>query len=137
MPKKKAKDEGDPDWVMEDIQNAKYQKPEKVKRIGYILELNGDQTADVQLYDPVEDGRHIITMNLSKKIKVDDLERGVVYELVFEQRKAPLSKKTLEYVKSKWSLEMDALYEFELKTVKQVDEDRGNSDDSDSEPDEE
>ncbi|MEK0351052.1 MAG: hypothetical protein QQN60_07490 [Nitrosopumilus sp.] len=43
------------------------------------------------MYDLVEDGRHVVTMNLPKKIK--DLEKGTVCEFIFVQHKAPLSKK--------------------------------------------
>jgi len=39
-------------------------------RTGYILEIyDKDAKIDAQLYEPVEDGRHIVTMNLSKDIK--------------------------------------------------------------------
>ncbi|MDX1442072.1 MAG: hypothetical protein R3237_06410, partial [Nitrosopumilaceae archaeon] len=82
-----------PEWVSEEIQNAKFKKPEELKRTGYILEIyESDSKVDAQLYDPVEDGRHIVTLDLPKKIKPADLERGVVYEFVFDQHKAPLSK---------------------------------------------
>ena len=122
MPKERDGDkEGDPDWVLSDIRSSVYQEPETVRRVGYILELDDPEKIDVQLYDPVEDGRHIITMSPSKDINVGELERGVVYEMVFDQRKAPLSRRVLEYMKSRWSLEMDALYEFELKSVMPVD----------------
>jgi len=39
------------------------------------------------------DGRHVVKMNLPKKIKSADLEKGVVYEFTFDSLKAPLSKK--------------------------------------------
>jgi len=72
-----------PDWVSDEIQNAKFEKPEELKKTGYILELyDVDNKMDVQLYDPVEDGRHIVTMDLPKKIK--DLEKGAVCEFIFE-----------------------------------------------------
>ena len=34
----KKKDEI-PDWVSDEIQNAKFKKPEELKRTGYILEI--------------------------------------------------------------------------------------------------
>ena len=83
-----------PDWVTDEIQNAKFQKPTEMKKTGYILELyDADNKIDTQLYDPVEDGRHIVTMDLPKKIKIGDLEKGVVYEFTFDQHKAPLSNR--------------------------------------------
>lgn len=117
----KKKDEI-PDWVSDEIQNAKFKKPKELKRTGYILELyDADNKIDAQLYDPVEDGRHIVTMDLPKKIKIGDLEKGVVYEFTFDQHKAPLSKKVSEFLEKEKEIKMDAIYQFELKSVELLD----------------
>jgi len=111
-----------PDWVTDEIQNAKFQKPTEMKKTGYILELyDADNKIDAQLYDPVEDGRHIVTMDLPKKIKIGDLEKGVVYEFTFDQHKAPLSKKVSEYLEKEKEIEMNAIYQFELKSLEMLD----------------
>ena len=112
------KKEDIPDWVSNEIQNAKFTKPEKIKGSGYILEIyDADNKIDAQLYDPVEDGRHIVTMDLPKKIKLPDLEKGVVYEFTFDQHKAPLSKKVTEFLQKEKEIEMAAIYQFELKSL--------------------
>ena len=80
-----------------------------------------DNKIDAQLYDPVEDGRHIVTMDLPKKIKISELEKGVVYEFVFDQHKAPLSKKVTEFLQKEKEIEMAAIYQFELKSLEQLD----------------
>ncbi len=117
----KKKDEI-PEWVSDEIQNAKFKKPEELKRTGYILEIyEPDNKLDAQLYDPVEDGRHIVTMDLPKKIKPSDLERGVVYEFTFNQHKAPLSKKVTEYLQKEKEIEMAAIYQFDLKSLELLD----------------
>ena len=117
----KKKDEI-PEWVSDEIQNAKFKKPEELKRTGYILEIyEPDNKIDAQLYDPVEDGRHIVTMDLPKKIKPSDLERGVVYEFTFNQHKAPLSKKVTEYLQKEKEIEMAAIYQFDLKSLELLD----------------
>ncbi|MGD8431226.1 MAG: hypothetical protein PVG23_01485 [Nitrosopumilaceae archaeon] len=117
----KKKDEI-PDWVSDEIQNAKFKKPEELTRTGYILEIyDADNKIDTQLYDPVEDGRHIVTMDLPKKIKASDLERGVVYEFTFDQHKAPLSKKVTEFLQKEKEIEMAAIYQFELKSLELLD----------------
>lgn len=111
-----------PDWVSDEIQNAKFQKPKEMKKSGYILELyNDDNKIDVQLYDSVEDGRHIVTMDLTEPVKIGELERGVVYEFTFDQHKAPLSKKTSEFLAKEKEIEMDAIYQFELKSLELLD----------------
>ena len=127
----KKKDEI-PDWVTDEIQNAKFKKPEEMKRSGYILEIyDADNKMDAQLYDPVEDGRHIVTLDLPKKIKTSDLEKGVVYEFTFDQHKAPLSKKVTEYLQKEKEIEMAAIYQFDLKSLELLDV--GSSESSDTE----
>ncbi len=111
-----------PDWVSDEIQNAKFQKPKEIKKSGYILEFyNADNKVDVQLYDAIEDGRHIVTMDLPKKIKIDDLVKGEVYEFVFDQHKAPISKKVSEFLDKEKEIEMTAIYQFELKSLELLD----------------
>jgi len=118
----KKKEEEIPDWVTDEIQNAKFQKPEEMKKTGYILEFYyEDNKIDTQLYDPVEDGRHIVTMDVAKKIKLDDLVKGEVYEFVFDQHKAPLSKKVSEFLEKEKEIDMNAIYQFELKSLELLD----------------
>ncbi len=111
-----------PDWVSDEIQNAKFEKPEEMKKSGYILEFyDADNKVDVQLYDAIEDGRHIVTMDLPKKTKIKDLEKGTVYEFSFDQHKAPISKKVSEYLEKEKEIEMNAIYQFELKSLELLD----------------
>ena len=114
----KKKEDEIPEWVSDEIQNAKFKKPEEIKSSGYILEFYyDDNKVDVQLYDAVEDGRHIVTMDVIKGIKIDDLLKGEVYEFVFDQHKAPLSKKVSEFLEKEKEIEMKAIYQFELKSL--------------------
>ena len=130
----KKKEEEIPEWVTDEIQNAKFKKPEELKKSGYILEFYyEDNKIDVQLYDAVDDGRHIITMDVPKKIKMDDLLKGEVYEFVFDQHKAPLSKKVSEYLEKEKEIEMKAIYQFELKSLELLDVGSNESADDDAE----
>jgi mRNA-degrading endonuclease HigB of HigAB toxin-antitoxin module len=118
----KKKEDEIPEWVTDEIQNAKFKKPEEIKKSGYILEFYyEDNKVDVQLYDAVEDGRHIVTMDIAKDIKIDDLLKGEVYEFVFDQHKAPLSKKVSEYLEKEKEIEMKAIYQFDLKSLELLD----------------
>jgi len=122
----KKKDEI-PDWVTDEIQNAKFEKPKKLKISGYVLEMyQEDNKIDTQLYEPVEDGRQIVTMDLPEKIKISELEKGLVYEFTFEQYKAPLSKKVSEFLDKEKEIEMNAIYDFKLKSIKLIDEEGSN-----------
>ena len=112
-----------PEWVTDEIKNAKFGKPEQLTRNGYVLEVyDKDNKIDAQFYDSVEDGRTIVTLDLSKKIKMNELEKGVVYEFKFDSLKAPLDKKVIEYLKTEKDLEMDAIYQFELTEITIVDD---------------
>ena len=116
------KKEDIPKWVTDEIQNAKFGKPKSETKTGYILEVyDKDGKADAQLYEPVEDGRHIITLDLPKNIKPSDLERGVVYEFTLESLKASLSKKVVDFLKKEKEIEMEAIYQFNLKKLEQLD----------------
>ena len=111
-----------PEWAMEEIKNAKFQKPELLTRTGYILEIyEDDNRVDTQLYEEVEDGRHIVTMELPKNIKPSQCEKGVVYEFTFNLFKAPLSKKLVDFLKKEKEIEMDAIYQFEMQKMELLD----------------
>lgn len=117
----KKKDEL-PDWVLDDIKNAKFAKPEPLTRMGYILEIyEADKKIDAQLYEAVEDGRHIITLDLPKNIKASECQTGVVYEFGINMLKAPLAKKTVEFLKKEKEIEMSAIYQFELQKLTLMD----------------
>ena len=111
-----------PKWVADEIKNAKFGKPKKLIKTGYILEIyDADNKIDAQLYEPVDDGRHIVTLDLPNNIKLGDLQKGVVYEFVFNSLKAPLDKKVVEYLKTEKGFDMDAIYQFELQKIELVD----------------
>jgi len=118
------KKEDIPEWVTDEIQNAKFGKPKEETKTGYILEVyEKDGKADAQLYEAVEDGRHIVTLDLPKNIKSADLERGVVYEFILDSLKAPLSKKVVDFLKKEKEIEMEAIYQFNLKKLELLDVD--------------
>ena len=117
----KKKDEL-PDWVLDDIKNAKFAKPEPLTRMGYILEIyESDKKIDAQLYEAVEDGRHIVTLDLPKNVKPSECQTGVVYEFGISMLRAPLAKKTIEFLKKEKEIEMSAIYQFELQKLTLMD----------------
>ena len=113
-----------PKWAQDEIKNARFGKPQSQTRTGYILEIyDKDMKMDVQLYEEVEDGRRIITLDLPKKVKLSDLTTGVVYEFTFNSLKAPLSKKLVDLLKKEMEIDMDAIYQFELTDLESMDVD--------------
>ena len=102
-----------------------------MKQSGYILEFYyDDNKLDVQLYDGVEDGRHIVTMDVPKTIKMNDLLKGEVYEFIFDQHKAPLSKKVAEFLDKE--IDMKAIYQFDLKSLELTEVGSSETTDSDT-----
>ena len=111
-----------PEWVTDEIQSARFGKPQSIARTGYILDIyEQDNKIDAQLYEPVEDGRYIITLDLPKKFKPSDLQKGVVYEFSFDVFKAPLDQKVIEFLKKEKEIDMEAIYQFELKDLELLD----------------
>ena len=73
-------------------------------------------------------------MDVAKDIKMDDLLKGEVYEFVFNQHKAPLSKKVSEFLEKEKEIDMKAIYQFDLKSLELLDVgSSGESTDDDSE----
>ncbi len=113
-----------PDWVVGDIQNAKFKSTTSLDGTGYILEIyEKDSKADIELFAPVEDGRHIVTVDIGDDIKMNTLEKGTVYHFIFEQHKAPLSRKTVKYLQSEQNVDMKAIYRFVLNSLEIVNTD--------------
>ncbi len=70
---------------------------------------------------------------ICQKKKNKDLEKGTVYEFIFDQHKAPLSKKVSEYLEKEKEIDMNAIYQFELKSLELLDVGSSDSVDDDAE----
>lgn|SRR5574341_2276605 len=126
MPKAKeseAQEEGLPKWAEEEIKSAQFGEPEVTTRTGYILEIcEKDSRLDIQVYEAMPDGRVIIEgINLPKSTKLNDLLKGFVYEFKISVYTAPLSNKVVELLKTKFGLDMKAIYNFEMKELTPMD----------------
>ncbi|HEX9677968.1 hypothetical protein [Nitrososphaera sp.] len=126
MPKAKeseAQEEGLPKWAEEEIKSAQFGEPGVTTRTGYILEIyEKDSRLDIQVYESMPDGRVIIEgINLPKSTKLNDLLKGFVYEFKISVYTAPLSNKVVELLKTKFGLDMKAIYNFEIKELTLMD----------------
>ena len=111
-----------PEDVNKELESPKFGKPTKITASGYVLDINDkDNKVDIQTYEPVSGATILEGLSLSKKIKLNELEKGVICEFKLDELKAPLSKKTIEYLKGQ-GIMMDAIIQFELKEVKIIDE---------------
>ena len=116
------KQSGIPEDINKELESPKFGKATEVTASGYILNINEkDGKVDIQTYEPISGTTILEGLSVSKKIKLNDLEKGVVYEFKLDELKAPLSKKTIEYLKEQ-GITMDAIIQFELKEIKIIDE---------------
>ena len=111
-----------PEDVNKELESPKFGKPTEITASGYILDINDkDNKVDIQTYEPVSGTTILEGLSISKKIQLNDLEKGTVYQFKLDELKAPLSKKTIEYLKEQ-GIMMDVIIQFELKEVKTIDE---------------
>ena len=111
-----------PEDVNKELESPKFGKPTELTASGYVLDINEkDVKVDIQTYEPVSGTTILEGLSISKKIKLNDLEKGVICEFKLDELKAPLSKKTVEYLKEQ-GIMMTAIIKLELKEVKIIDE---------------
>ncbi|WP_415282402.1 hypothetical protein [Candidatus Nitrososphaera sp. FF02] len=116
-------EEGLPKWAEDEIKQSQFGKPEVTTRTGYILEIyEKDSRLDIQVYEPMPDGRVIVEgIALPKATKLNDLMKGFVYEFKISVYTATLSDKVVELLKTKFNLDMKAIYNFEIKELTMMD----------------
>ena len=111
-----------PEDINKELESPKFEKPTELTASGYVLDVNEkDNKVDIQTYEPVSGSTILEGLAISKKIKLDGLEKGVVCEFKLDELKAPLSKNTIEYLKEQ-GIMMNAIIKLELKEIKIIDE---------------
>ena len=111
-----------PEDVNKELESPKFGNPTEIIASGYVLDINEkDGKVDIQTYEPISGATILEGLSISKKIKLNDLEKGMVCEFKLDELKAPLSKKTIEYLKEQ-EIVMDTIIRLELKEVKITDE---------------
>jgi len=68
------------------------------------------------------DGRTIVEgLDVPKTMKISEFMKGFVYEFKVNVFKGPLSAKLVDLLKTKFNLDMKAIYRFELKELQLMD----------------
>jgi hypothetical protein len=113
---KAPEEEPFPDWAEEEIKSVKLGEPELVTRSGYFLDIyENDYKVDIQVYEALPDGRTIVEgLDVPKSMKIIDFLKGTVYEFKINVSKGSLSPQLTELLKSKYNLDMDSIYRFEI-----------------------
>ena len=110
-----------PKWAEDEINSitsSSFKQMDIWEGTGYFLDIDEKKLkADVQFYEKLPVGKHIVTVTLPRTINVNDLLKGFVYEYKVKVLKAPLSKKLTECLKENLNIDMDGIYQFELESL--------------------
>lgn len=120
--KSKSEENGLPEWAENEIKFANFKEYNNINRTGYFLDINEEKKkADIQVYEPLPDGRTIIEeIEVSDKINIKDLLKGFVYEYNIKISKALLSEQVIELLKTKYQLDMQEIYKFDLEEAQMM-----------------
>jgi hypothetical protein len=112
-----------PEWAEAEIKSVNFGEPETVLRSGYFLDINENAyKVDIQIYEALPDGRTIVEgLDVPESMKITDFLKGFVYEFKIRVFKGNLSQKLTEVLKSKYDLDMDAIYRFDLAELQVMD----------------
>jgi hypothetical protein len=118
-----SEDEALPQWAEDEIKSVQFGQPEILARTGYILDIyENDFKIDIQLYEALPDGRTIIEgLNVPRSSKIVDFMKGVVYEFKIKMFRGSLSSKLVELLRTKFAIEMDTIYRFDLEEIQMMD----------------
>jgi hypothetical protein len=118
-----SQEEGLPKWAEDEIRSAQFGQPEVITRTGYFLDIyESDYKVDIQVYEQMPDGRTIVEgLDVPKSMKMSDFMKGFVYEYKIKVFMSSLSPKVVEILKTKFDLDMKAIYRFELQELQLMD----------------
>jgi hypothetical protein len=120
---KASEKEGIPDWIETEIRSIQFTDSETLNRTGYILEIyQKDHKLDIQLYEALPDGRTIVEgIDVPSSQDIYKFMKGLVYEFKIKMSRGKLSEKAIEFLKTQFMVEMDAIYQFELIELQLMD----------------
>lgn len=114
-----------PKWAEDEINSitaSLFKHVESYEGTGYFLELDEEnRKADIQFYEKLPVGKHIVTVSIPKSIKMGDLMKGFVYGYKVKILKAPLSDKLVKFLKENLNMDMDGIYQFDLESLQLLD----------------
>ena len=112
-----------PKWAEDEIKSVKFEDPQTVSRTGYILDIyEKDYKVDIQVYEPLPDGRTIVEgLDVPTAMKISEFMKGFVYEFKINMYKGKLSSKLADLLKSKYAIDMDSIYRFEMENLQILD----------------
>ncbi len=120
--KSKSEENGLPEWAENEIKFANFKEYDMINRTGYFLDINEEKKkADIQLYETLPDGRTIIEeIEVSDNSNIKDFMKGFVYDYNIKISKAGLSEQLVELLKTKYQLDINEIYKFDLENAQMM-----------------
>jgi hypothetical protein len=112
-----------PKWAEDEIKSVTFDDSQTVSRTGYILDIyEKDFKVDIQVYEPLPDGRTIVEgLDVPTTMRISEFMKGFVYEFKIKMYQGKLSSKLAELLKSKYAIDMDSIYRFEMENLQMLD----------------
>lgn len=112
-----------PKWAEDEIKSVNFDDSQTVSRTGYILDIyERDFKVDIQVYEPLPDGRTIVEgLDVPTTMRISEFMKGFVYEFKIKMYKGKLSSRLAELLKSKYAIDMDSIYRFEMENLQMLD----------------
>ncbi|MEM2760065.1 MAG: hypothetical protein QXU32_07310 [Nitrososphaerales archaeon] len=118
-----------PKWAEDEINSindSSFKLVDTWEGTGYFLDIDEKgRKADIQFYEKLPVGKHIVSANIPDNIKIDDLLKGFIYSYKLRILKAPLSSKLINYLKENLNMDMDGIYQYEIESLEMLDVDAG------------
>ncbi len=90
---------------------------------GYFLDIDErNRKADIQFYEKLPIGKHIITIDIPSSIDISKFMKGFVYLYKVDVLKAEISDKLQKYLKDTFNVDMDGVYRFALASLELLDD---------------
>ncbi len=110
-----------PKWAEDEINAINEESFRIIDRwegTGYFLDIDEkNRKADIQFYEKLPIGKHIITVEVPANIDISKFMKGFVYMYKVNVLKADFSEKLTKYLKENLNVSMDGVYRFVLDSL--------------------
>lgn len=115
-----------PKWAEDEINSineSSFKSIDSWEGSGYFLDIDEkSRRVDIQFYEALPIGRHIITVDVPNNIDITKLMKGFVYTYKVRVLKAEFSKELVRYLKNNLNVDMDGTYRFVLESLELLDD---------------
>jgi hypothetical protein len=115
-----------PKWAEDEINSITENSFKVIDRwegSGYFLDIDErNRKADIQFYEKLPIGKHIITIDIPTSIDMSKFMKGFVYLYKVDVLKAEISDKLQKYLKDTFNVDMNGVYRFVLASLELLDD---------------